>query len=265
MHYNPNDKMPTRWATVATTLYVLLLLLAFWLVSFDFKLNVLKPGDGILIDFGTTEQGFGERDLSATDVEAPPQTASAPSTAEDTEYLTVKESEVEVKQTKQKSEPQKEIAPVVTPKPAEPKPVAEPTKTVNTKALFPGRTVGSTAKSEGVVAGAGNQGDPSGSPQGSHDGTGQGLSGVAYDLSGRSVVGSLPKPAYTANVSGKVIVDVTVDAGGQVTGATYHPQGSTTSNASLVAAARAAAMKARFSESESFVQGGTITYIFRMN
>lgn len=50
-----------------------------------------------------------------------------------------------------------------------------------------------------------------------------------------------------------------------MTTAAYRSQGSTTNNSELVAAAVEAALKARFSESETIVQGGTITYIFRMN
>ena len=100
-------------------------------------------------------------------------------------------------------------------------------------------------------------------------GTGSGLDLVSGDLdkglAGRGLVGALPKPDYTVNVTGKVIIDVTVDAAGRVTSAEFHPQGSTTSNATLVAAAKRAALKARFTESESFVQGGMITYVFKMN
>lgn len=77
-------------------------------------------------------------------------------------------------------------------------------------------------------------------------------------------MGSLPKPAYPGNKSGKIVIRVTVDASGKVTGAAFEPKGSTESDAALVAAAVAAARKARFTESRAAVQGGTITYIFRM-
>ena len=100
-------------------------------------------------------------------------------------------------------------------------------------------------------------------------GTGSGLDAVSGNLDkgleGRGLVGALPKPDYKANVTGKVIIDVTVDAAGRVTSAEFHAQGSTTSNATLVEAAKRAAMKARFTESASFVQGGMITYVFKMN
>ena len=56
-----------------------------------------------------------------------------------------------------------------------------------------------------------------------------------------------------------------VNQHGVVTSAAYEPAGSTSSDAALIAAAIAAAKKARFTESRSFVQGGTITYNFKLN
>ena len=49
-----------------------------------------------------------------------------------------------------------------------------------------------------------------------------------------------------------------------MTDATYEPKGSTISNPELIEEARKAALQARFTESRAVVQGGTITYIFRM-
>ena len=58
----------------------------------------------------------------------------------------------------------------------------------------------------------------------------------------------LPRPAYPGGKSGKVVIRVTVDARGHVTGASYEPVGSTTDASELIEAARAA-LKARFTES----------------
>jgi len=99
-------------------------------------------------------------------------------------------------------------------------------------------------------------------------GTGSGLDPFAgtldAGLQGRGLAGALPKPAYTADASGKVVVEVTVDASGKVVKAAFRAMGSTTNNAELVEAARRAALKARFAESEALMQTGTITYIFKM-
>lgn len=101
-------------------------------------------------------------------------------------------------------------------------------------------------------------------------GDGGGLNPVGNDqldegLRGRGLVGNLPKPSYPGNIGGKIVIRVTVDQHGRVTNATYEPKGSTSSDAALIAAAKSAAMRARFTESRSFIQGGTITYNFKLN
>ncbi len=107
-------------------------------------------------------------------------------------------------------------------------------------------------KGEESAAGGGTGAAPDGTDQ------------LDKGLQGRGLVGSLPKPAYPGSRSGKVVVRVTVDGAGNVTGAAFEPMGSTVSDAELVDAAVAAARKARFTESRAAVQSGTITYIFRM-
>lgn len=101
-------------------------------------------------------------------------------------------------------------------------------------------------------------------------GDGGGLNPIGNDqldegLRGRGLVGNLPVPSYPGNASGKIVIRVAVDQHGQVTSAAYEPKGSTSSDAALIAAAIEAAKRARFTESRSFAQGGTITYNFRLN
>ena len=100
-------------------------------------------------------------------------------------------------------------------------------------------------------------------------GTGPGLNPDGLDqldkgLQGRGLAGDLPRPIYPGSKTGKVLVRVTVNSAGAVTSATFEPKGSTTSDMQLVEAAIAAAKKARFTENRAPVQGGVITYIFRM-
>ena len=61
-----------------------------------------------------------------------------------------------------------------------------------------------------------------------------------------------------------MVVRVSVDKDGVVTSATYEPKGSTTSDSALVDAAIKAAKRAKFTVSTAFVQGGTITYVFKL-
>ena len=243
-YYDPNNDKSNarRWASLAALLYALSIAAAFLFVSFDMGRDELLPGEGLLIDFGTTETGLGDRDLSATDVQAPPQQAAAEASRQQVEYVTSEREEIAVQTPQPEKKPRERETPGQTPQRSDAQQPAEQPRTVNRRALFPGRTAGSTSTSEGPAAGEGNAGD----------------------LSGRSVVGKLPKPSYPGNESGKVVVDVTVDASGRVTYASYRAQGSTTNSKRLVDAAVEAARKARFSSSESLMQTGTITYVFTL-
>ena len=131
------------------------------------------------------------------------------------------------------------------------------TQTPNPKALFKMNKGGADEPDN-----AGNPRAPEGEDKASGTGPGlnpDGLDQLDQGLKGRGLVGDLPKPK-----GGKVVIRVTVDASGKVTGASFEPKGSTTDAAELIEAAKAAARKARFTESRAAVQGGTITYIFRM-
>ena len=213
-YYDPNNRNPRRWATVATAVYALLLIGSFALVSFDFRQIHDKPGDTITIDF--TEPPA---------LEPPKRTAPVEQTAQ----VSGKD---------------------------------ETTQTPNPRALFNMNKGGADEPDN-----AGNPRAPEGEDRASGTGPGlnpDGLDQLDQGLQGRGLVGDLPKPSYPGSKSGKVIVRVTVDASGRVTSAAYEPKGSTTDAAELVEAAKAAARKARFTESRAAVQGGTITYVFRM-
>lgn len=140
----------------------------------------------------------------------------------------------------------------------------EQTRTVNTRALFKMNKGGVDAPVDG--------GNPY-AKQGEKDeakGTGGGLNPMGTDaldagLQGRGLVGALPTPEFPGgNRGGKVVIRVAVNRAGAVTEAAFEPKGSTTSDVALVEAAIKAAKKARFTESQAFVQGGTITYIFKL-
>ena len=89
---------------------------------------------------------------------------------------------------------------------------------------------------------------------------------ASASVQGRSVIGSLPKPAYNAQKEGIVVVAIKVDQYGQVKEAIAGANGTTVTDKELWAAARAAAMKAHFNQSTDapVVQEGTITYKFKL-
>ncbi|MDR2802143.1 MAG: energy transducer TonB [Prevotellaceae bacterium] len=96
-------------------------------------------------------------------------------------------------------------------------------------------------------------------------GTATVLGGNSFSLTGRSIVGEMPKPEYGANQQGRVVVEISVDREGRVTSAKPGVKGSTVSDATLWNASKEAALKTRFTSSPTeLVQYGTITYVFRL-
>ena len=86
-------------------------------------------------------------------------------------------------------------------------------------------------------------------------------------VTGRTVVGSLPKPSYGIQASGKVVVKIWVDNYGTVQKAVPGAEGTTANDQTLWQAARKAALGAHFNMDADAppMQEGTITYIFKLN
>lgn len=226
-YYDPNDRKPRLWAVVVTLLYAALIGVSFAFVSFDFRRIDEKVGDEIEIELYD-----------------PPVRETPPTPVKPSPEPRVHEKAAPVEQTAQ-VEGKDEV-----------------TRTPNPKALFKMNQGGADEPEN-----AGNPHAPEGEDKASGTGSGlnpDGLDQLDKGLQGRGLVGNLPKPNYPGSKSGKVLIRVTVNSAGTVTGATFEPKGSTTSDSQLVEAAIAAAKKARFTESRAAVQGGTITYIFRM-
>ena len=146
---------------------------------------------------------------------------------------------------------------VPTPEPEEPK--------LDPRASFPGmakKDDNATTPHSATEAGEGfKAGQPDGNtPEGKTEGS------ANAHVKGRSVLGSLPKPAYNAQTEGIVVVQVKVDQYGTVTEAIPGAEGTTVTDKTLWSAARSAALKAHFNQSANApaLQTGTITYIFKL-
>ena len=125
-----------------------------------------------------------------------------------------------------------------------------------------------TGTSEGDKTGAGNQGYVTGDPNSSNrTGSGLGDKGNSFSLAGRSLIGTLPKPDYSIQEEGIVVVKIRVDRNGNVTEASWQQKGSTTTNKTLRDAALIAAKKAKFNKNPdaAYAQEGTITYHFELD
>jgi len=254
-------------------------MLLIMLLYLAFRTPLPLPAEqGILVDFGNSETGFGDYEPRMSDpapVQAQPQPATSTASRQQEQILTqdVEESvpipsrpvtrPAQTQETPRvtPNETTREITPTVV---EPPKPVE---RTVDQRALYPGRgDPASTATSQGEAGGRGNQGVPSGAPDVHVYGEGGDVGGGnKWALSGRKLEGKLPLPTYSLNEEGTVVVSITVDKDGNVIKATPGARGSTTLNKTLLDAAERAARQAKFTRNPNAIeQTGTITYIFKL-
>ncbi len=295
-YYQDNEpKISTEGAIGTAVVHLLLLLLLLF-----FGMNAVIPPleeQGILINFGTSDQGFGElqpvsdetasnfteaTSEESTTAEQPKTQLPNPiidnqaqtSTDESAPALPVqdknksKETE-EVTDKKNKETPKEDNKPK-TDKAQENKPQnTNPKPNVDPKALFPGNNSNN----------ASNQGDKNNSNEDlgkvmgkvdittntGTDSPGMGDSGVGYDLSGRRLLG-IPPIQDNSQETGKVVIRIKVDRTGQVIDAQFQSAGSTTTSSNLKNKALAAAKKAKFNESLGGleIQTGTISFTFKV-
>jgi len=88
-------------------------------------------------------------------------------------------------------------------------------------------------------------------------------SSISFSLLGRSAV-DIPNPVYTCNRSGKIVVNISVNAEGRVTSTSVNKGSSSTTNECLADQALEYAAQAIFSRLPGRnSQPGTITYNFK--
>lgn len=284
---HPSDKYTATAVTIAFHGLLLLLFILYKIIT------PLPPypedgggGLGVELNFGNSADGMGlmnPEELSSAGKPSTPPKADEASllTSEVEENNYVPEPNKPVKRKEAKELKRETNGPVIT-KTIEP--------VVEQRALYPGKGKGG---SEGTTGKPGNQGSEDGDPysklytgksgkggdggegegsgggKGGGNGTGTGTgtgSGISFDLGGRGSV-SLPKPAYTSQKSGKVVVEITVDEEGNVIKAKAGGRGTTVQDASLFEQAERAAKRAKFKANSGGPdkQIGTITYTFIRN
>jgi len=262
---------PVRYRNgiIGTTLFHGVLLLFLLLMGYQ---SIFPPPaeKGILVDFGNSDEGTGAYEPRYSEPAATQPNPAEASVASDEEAIMTQNHETApiVRSEPVASRPRPAATPArSTPAPTPPAPQTAPERTVDSRALFPGRgALQSDATSEGIAGGTGNQGVSTGAPDAKVYGPGGDVGGGnSFELTGRTLIGSLPRPNYPGQYEGVVVIEITVDGNGVVTDARYTARGSTTLEERLVSEARAAALKARFSRKpDSPVQKGTIKYTFRL-
>ena len=115
-----------------------------------------------------------------------------------------------------------------------------------------------------ATARATNQGSPFGN---SDTGLRSGTGGVGtFNLSGRTIgSGGLPRPDYTSQEDGRIVIDITVDPNGNVVSVRIG-RGTNIGDTKLRDGALDAAKRAKFNKIQSTNnQNGTITYNYKLN
>lgn len=266
-------------ALVGTIISMCLVFLLLWWLQV--KAPVQMEDEGIVVAFGDSEDGGGMPDVrpldAITQVEQIPAPAapSRPSNndlivQEDEESLALaKQTEEEAKRKAQEEElirkRREEEARVEAERIAKEKALAEQrakeqeaiNKANQLAALFgqAGTAEGANADNASDSNTAGTKGNPVGKGMGITNGT-------QWSLYGRNVK-RLPKPSEDFAQAGLVVVQIMVDAAGNVTNATV-TEGTTISDRATQQLALQAARQAKFTEGDT-PQIGKITYTFKLN
>ena len=266
-------------ALVGTIISMCLVFLLLWWLQV--KAPVQMEDEGIVVAFGDSEDGGGMPDVrpldAITQVEQIPAPAapSRPSNndlivQEDEESLALaKQTEEEAKRKAQEEElirkRREEEARVEAERIAKENALAEQrakeqeaiNKANQLAALFgqAGTAEGANADNASDSNTAGTKGNPVGKGMGITNGT-------QWSLYGRNVK-RLPKPSEDFAQAGLVVVQIMVDAAGNVTNATV-TEGTTISDRATQQLALQAARQAKFTEGDT-PQIGKITYTFKLN
>lgn len=249
------------------------------------------PGqEGILVNLGLPDQGQGDENAAAAESEpaaaepepeevTPPQeeTAPKPEPVKEKEVLQTEDpEEIALKRKReQERKQQEETDRKAREEEARRKAAADEAK--RKAAEEDARRKAEADKMKGTIGGlfgdgkgkgktgtSGNQGDPNGDPNAEAlEGISTGSGKTGGGLLGRGVVSS-PKVVENSQKQGTVVVEVCVNADGDVTSAKFTQRGSNTSDGALVRAAVDNAKSWRFSKGSVDQQCGTITYNFKL-
>lgn len=238
---------------------MLLLFLLLWFI----RLYSVQPEqeEGIEMAFGEVEEagGYMAEQSEAVPMPSPQEAAPVqPSSPAVEEHITTEDPEALALEAAKKKREAEEKARLEAERKAREAAEAE-RKAKEAEAIAKANAMGSLFGQTGNTSGSG---DSQGSGQRGNP-VGHGSSGGNdWSLSGRNLKGTLPQPSNDFRQEGKVVVQIRVNAAGQVVSATI--KGGDVSDKQTQQLALDAARKAKFTEGDHD-QIGTITYIFKLN
>jgi TonB family protein len=264
-------------AFLGTLLSMGLIFLLLWFLQV--KAPVFVEDEGIIVLFGNSEDGGGMPDVSYTDpftqVEQIPAPAT-PSRSSNNEYI-VQDSDESLALSKQSRDDSKDNAndevhiQTARAESARADSIARAHALAEQKAkeqeaidkanqlaaLFGQAGTTSGASGDAHNTATSSKGNPVGNPVGKGFGS---IDNATWTLQGRSCK-YIPQPSSDFNQQGRVVVNIMVDAAGNVTSASVG-DGSTISDRETQKLALESARNAKFSEGEN-TQRGTIMYVFK--
>jgi len=241
------EEKKNKLISLTITILVGVLIVAL-LMLLGFRIPVPPPPEqGIEIDLGGGGGGGAPIEIQQVINKTIQQTA--------TEYVTTNDAEVNYTEPPINDKP----------KDVEPNQPTQPTldQRIQKFQFGQGGSGGGTGTGTGTGSGSGTgSGIGSGTGSGVGPGSGGG-SGPGYSLAGRGAK-YIPKPDYSEDDQGKVVVKIWVDKDGNVVKAQSGYFGTTLSNSALWKKCEEAAMKSKFSSDPNAPeeQIGTITYVF---
>lgn len=272
---------------VGSALFHVVIFLILWFSVL--KTKILDEDGGVLVNFGNVDMAAGQFEPKYTGQELPQETTTPPPPAPTPKVETPKEDlltqdieesvsideqkkkkeekrKKEQEEKKRKEEQEKER--LRKQKEAEAKRIAEERRKkaedISNKVAGAFGIGAADGNSKGDAdSGSGNQGSPFGN---SDHGANEGVGGYGeFNLNGRSIgAGGLPRPAYTIQEEGKIVINITVNPKGAVIFAEIG-RGTNIDNASMRRSALEAAKKATFNSiSGTNNQSGTITYKYKL-
>jgi len=267
MDYKEENNYPKAFLATGVILAVIMALCYF--IVFQSPPKQEDGTGGILVNYGTTDQGMGA-DYTSTEqpsvaekanhlqpnkVTPTPPTEKVQEESSDKKVVTQNNEDAPAVATTNKK-PSANVATQAT------KSVAKPV--VNQNALYKGKSNGGTGAGDGTTNTPGNQGKPTGSTlTNNYNGTGSGNGGTG--MSNRNFVSSPAKP-QVHNISGIVFIDFRVDKQGNIVQVGVG-RGTTIDDNDLIDKCINAVKNSKVSSSDSAPdsQQGRVKFVFNLN
>lgn len=272
MHYQEEDNNYPKAILLSSLIVVLFLLASYYIVIREpFKQEDIGVG-GIIVNYGTTDQGMGANNMS---VEEPSIDPNANQTLPDKvieNTSPIKNPSAETSAKDIVTQNNEEAPSVIKKNSKNPNAVStnksakENKPILNPNALYKGSKNNGHTQGDGTENTPGNQGSRFGDPLSANYGEGgSGAGNVSLSLINRRFT-STPKINDQGQSAGKIVVEIRVDKTGEIVFARAGAKGTTLSDLQLWKKCETAVLGAKLNQLDSApdIQLGTVTFNFKV-